>query len=98
MGLPQVKPPIIRDHEDQYQRDARTAIKQLDTVGLRRSTATVTLTTSSTNVAHQLGKAPVAWLVVDRNANANVWRTGAANTDTIPLQASATVTVTIQFW
>lgn len=98
MPIKPVKAPLIRDHEDQYQRDARQAIKSLDTPGLKRSTVTVTLGVSVNNVAHQLGKIPVAWQVVDRNANAVIWRTGTANSDTIPLQASATVTVTLQFW
>lgn len=99
MGLPTLRPPPVRNPENLWERDARAVIKRLtDIVGLQRATATVTLTTGVTRVSHGLGRAPVAWQLVDKNAQADVWRNGTANSDTIPLQASATVTVTIQFW
>ncbi len=99
--LPTVKPPLIRDPDDRYQREARQAIKQLDVAGLQRSTVTgVVLGTTTVNVPHQLGKLPTHWIVTDQTANAQVFRdaTVATTRDTIPLKASATVTVTLQFW
>ena len=98
--LPRVKAPTIRDHDDRYQRDARTAIKALDQPGVQRSTVVVTLGATTVQVAHRLGKAPIAWQLVDKNAQADVWRdpTFSVTTDTIPLKASGTVTVTVQFW
>lgn len=101
MGIPTVRPPPIRDREDQYQRDARAAIKALDSPGLRKIVIKgVTLTTTTKNVPHQLGRIPVGWQVIDINALATVCRDPAVATtnDTIPLKASATVTVDIQFW
>lgn len=99
MGIPVVRPPAIRDREDLYQRDARDAIKALDSPGLRKVTIKgVVLTTTALAVSHQLGKRPVGWQVIDKNAQGDVWREGDSNKDTIPLRASATVTVDLVFW
>lgn len=98
--LQNTKLPKITDHDDRYQREARAAIKSLDKPGLSRTTVTVTLGATTVLVAHQLGKLPFAWQIIDKNAQADVWRdtTQSVTTDKIPLKASATVTVTIQFW
>ena|SRR5690349_21617659 len=102
MGIPTVRLPKIRDHEDQYQRDARNAIRDLDAPGARKVTIRgVVLTSGVVNrVAHQLGRIPLNWLVVDKNAQADVWRdtTFTATNDLFGLRSSATVTVDIQFW
>lgn len=101
MGTPIVRPPAIRDREDQYQRDAREAIKQLDAPGARKITVSgVLLGTTTVLVNHQLGKKPVGWLVVSKNAQADIWSdsTQPTTSDKIPLKASATVTVDLQFW
>ena len=102
MPLPVVRPPKIRDYDDRYQREARQAIKDLDVAGSRRLTVkAVVLTTGVVNlVPHQLGRKPVGWLVIDKNAQADVWRdaTVATSQDKIPLRSSANVTVDLQFW
>lgn len=99
--LPVLRPPIIRDHDDLYQRDTRTAIKHLDILGAQKSQVKgVVLGATTVLVPHQLGKLPIAWQVTDLNASAVVFRdpTIATTADTIPLKASATVTVDLQFW
>lgn len=101
MPLQTIRPPKVRDHEDLYQREARQAIKQLDIPGARKATVkTITLGATTVLVPHQLGKLPVGWLVIDKNAQADIWRdpTILVTNDTIPLKASATVVVDIQFW
>jgi hypothetical protein len=101
MGIPTVRLPSVRDPDDRYQREARSAIKSLDSPGIRKVTvANVTLGVATVNVPHQLSKIPVGWLVIDKNAQADVWRDTTVNqtNDTIPLKASATVVVTLQFW
>lgn len=101
MGLPVVRPPVIRDHDDRYQREARAAIKALDTPGLRKVTVPgVGLIAGLTLVPHQLGKIPVGWQIIDIDAQATVWRdsTVAASNDTIALRSSAPAVATIQFW
>lgn len=102
MGIPVVRPPKIRDHEDQYQRDARNAIRDLDVPGARKIMVRgVVLASGVTNrVAHGLGRIPTNWLVVDKNAQADVWRDTSftATNDLIGFRASAAVTVDIQFW
>lgn len=101
MGVPGVRLPPVRDYEDRYQRDARAAIKQLDSPGLRKITVPgIVLTTATSLVPHQLGKIPVGWLVIDKTAPGDVSRDPAVpqSADTIALRASATTTVTLQFW
>ena len=98
MGIPVIRPPTIRDENDTYQREARRAIKQLDTAGLRKSTITALVTTSNTTVPHQLGRVPVGWQVIDLDANAVVWRVAASTNDHIFLRASANANVTLQLW
>ena len=54
--------------------------------------------TSTTLVSHRLGRKYRWWIVVDKNADARVWRdtTSTADTSTyLPLKASAEVTADI---
>lgn len=101
MPLPTFRPPRIVDPGDTSQREIKTAVKQLDQPGTRRVTVTgVKLGTSTVRVPHQLGRVPVGWSISDKDAQADVWRdsTISMTGDFIPLKASATVTVTLQFW
>lgn len=101
MPIPTVRPPKIRDYEDQYQREAREAIKALDAPGSRRLTVKgQALSGTTTLVRHGLGRIPVGWLIIDKTAQADVWRdtTQAMTNDIIPLKASGAVTVDLQFW
>jgi hypothetical protein len=62
---------------------------------LNRITLTdVIITTTGLTVPHSLGRTPRGWIVVDKNADANIWRTAWTST-TISLDSSATVTATI---
>ena len=59
-----------------------------------------TLGTGDTVVTHGLGYVPRTWEIVDRDANANVWRSPTVNqraSSTIILRASAAVTVLLRF-
>jgi hypothetical protein len=101
MPTPVVRPPKIQDYEDTYQRQARKAIKDLDSPGLRKVTVgPIALGVTTVLVPHQLGRQPVGWQIIDKNAQADVWRdpSGSITSDFIPLKASATVTVTLQLW
>jgi hypothetical protein len=101
MGVPTVRPPIARDPNSIFERETREAIKALDQVGVRKVTVlNVLLTTATTLVPHQLGKKPIGWIIINKNAQADVWcdTTQTTTADRIPLRASATVTVDIQFW
>lgn len=101
MPIPSVHLPKIRDYENPYEREAKAAIKALDASGVRRLTVTgVVLTTTTALVSHGLGKRPVGWLIIDKNAQADIWRDPLVEVtaDKIPLRASATVTCDIQFW
>lgn len=56
--------------------------------------------TTDTKVFHGLGHAVTEWTVLNKNANADVWQSTAANTHPelyIILQASAAVTARIRF-
>lgn len=101
MALPTVRPPRIRDTDDLSERETKTAVKGLDQPGVRKITVTgVQLGGTTVRVPHQLGRVPVGWQVTDKNAQADIWRDASipSTGDTIPLKASATVTVTLQFW
>lgn len=97
-----IRAPKIQDEGDRFQREAREAIKGLDEPGARRLTLkSVSLPTGQVNlVSHQLGRKPVGWLVIDKTAQADVWRDASVATtnDKIPLRSSANVTVDIQVW
>lgn len=100
MAVAPIAAPVIRDTDSLFQRDTRQAIESLAAQVVQKSTITVTLGTTTSLVSHQLGKKPTAWIVVDKTAQADVWRdtTQAMTNDKIPLKASAAVTVTLQFW
>lgn len=101
MPIPTIRPPKIRDYEDQYQREAREAIKRLDQPGTRRLTVgPQALSGTTTLVRHGLGKIPIGWIIIDKNAQADVWRDPAiaSTNDIIALKASGAVTVTLQVW
>ncbi len=59
-----------------------------------------TLGAADTVVTHGLGHLPETWEVVDRDADANVWRSPTVNTrplTTIILRATGAVHVTLRF-
>lgn len=47
------------------------------------------------SINHLLQRMPQGWFVVDKNANANIWRTVAWTTTTITLEANANVTINL---
>lgn len=100
MAVNTITLPTIRDPDDLYQRDTRQALEQLANQSVQKSTVLVGLGTTTTLVNHQLGKKPQAWTIIDKNAQADVWRdtTQPITNDKIPLKASAAVTVALQFW
>lgn len=98
-GIQPLRPPVTSG--DPTTRQVRTAIQTLDTPGIRKITVkAVVLGVATVNVPHQLRKAPIGWQITDQNAQADVWRdpAGVVTNDTIPLKASATVTVDLVFW
>ena len=61
---------------------------------------TFALATTDVAVLHGVGAPVRTWEIVDKDADANVWRSATVNNrlrDTIILQASAPVTVLIRF-
>jgi hypothetical protein len=96
-----IRPPIIRETDDLFQREVRRSIKELDSPEQRRVTVkSIVLGATTVKVPHQLGKLPVGWQVADKNAQADIWRdiTVPSTNDYIGLKASATVTVDLIFW
>lgn len=45
-------------------------------------------------ISHGLGRIPVIWVVGDKNANSNIWRSAWTNT-TITLNASVNCTISV---
>lgn len=64
--------------------------------------SSVALTTgSTTSVAHGLGRKWSGWRVVDKTANAVVWRDATSSADSavfLPLTCSANVTIDLEVW
>lgn len=62
------------------------------------TTVQLNIGTSFQNVAHTLGRTPIGWLVVRRDADANVWETAIGNPDAtkfLRLRATVAVNVTL---
>lgn len=53
--------------------------------------------TSATNIAHGLGRPPIGWVIIDKNANATVWKPSASPQPStlLTLQASTQVTISL---
>jgi len=101
MSNNKVRPPVVTNYDDKYEREIRTAVQRLSELGTKQSLVTnVALTTGTTQVAHRLGVQPTGWIIVDKTAQADVWRdsTVTVTNDLFPLKASANVTVSIQFF
>lgn len=56
----------------------------------------ISLTTGSNSVSHKLGRKLQGWLIVDKDANSNIYReTSPTPTLTLVLNSSANVTVSL---
>jgi len=97
MALPGL-PKTGNDAIDRALAQIERAMAVLDDANIWRNATVlkdVVLTTTAKDVAHGLNRVPQRWAVIDRNANAVVYRSGKATAESIPLKASATVTVTL---
>jgi hypothetical protein len=67
---------------------------------LSGNTVQVVLGTSPVEVSHGLNRNIEGWIIIRKNAQADVWEPSVSVTPekTLPLQASAAVTVTIYFF
>lgn len=61
---------------------------------LNRITVTADIAATNTTIVHNLGRTPVGYLIISKNANADVWTVSLARGE-IVLIASAPVTVTM---
>ena len=81
--------------------DFYDAIVALRRGGRVESVVSVTLAAGSVDnrIAHGLRGTLSAWEIIDKSANADVWKSGTANADptVILLRASAAVTVRLRF-
>lgn len=80
---------------NRVQQNIRLAVDPLSRdLMLNRSLVSAQVTTSTVTVLHNLGRQPIGWFLVDKDADARVWRTAWTST-TITLDSSATVNVKI---
>jgi hypothetical protein len=49
-------------------------------------------------VRHGLGRVPAGWTIIDKDADARVWRSSDATSVHLPLTASATVKTTVRIF
>lgn len=54
----------------------------------------IDVSTTATDFNHGLNRTPIGFLVIDKNANADIWKTGATRT-TIQLDASASASIKV---
>lgn len=93
----ELHPPPFRSSDDKtvevVQRDVREVLRQLSaTEVIKGNLVTVQLSTSTTKVAHRLGRRWKGWIVVDTDSAATIHRDTSQNVDSgtyIPLVASA---------
>lgn len=52
------------------------------------------VSTTATEFSHKLGRQPLGWIVVDKDADVRVWRT-AWNSRTITLDASGSASISV---
>lgn len=97
-----IRPPTIRDPQDQFQREVNRAVKQANTVqqDSRTYVRNVSLNTGQVKVKHGLGRIPVAFVVTDKQIPCDVWRSIGVQvtSDYITLECSTTATVSLMFW
>lgn len=89
--------PIASDDEaiNRMQVNIRSALDPISTdLLLNRQVISATIGATATTIYHNLGRQPAGWIVVDRLADARVWRV-SWDTKTIVLQASGSVAVKI---
>lgn len=55
---------------------------------------TATITPSTVTINHGLGSVPLGWIVLDQDADANIWKT-SSDDKTITFDSSATVTIKV---
>jgi hypothetical protein len=53
-----------------------------------------TITPATATINHGLGSVPLGWIVLDQNADANIWKT-SSDEKTITFDSSATVTIKV---
>ncbi len=91
--------PRVYDPSDAFQREARNAIKDIANISLVSGVllSDVSIATTATRVSHGLGRVPKGWFVVDRTADARVYRdsTGTERKTFLTLKASAACTVSL---
>lgn len=58
----------------------------------------VAIGTSETVIAHKLGRNPQGWIIVEKNANSDVWSSSTKDGRFLYLMATAAVTVTLYVW
>jgi hypothetical protein len=98
-----VRAPVLRPVGDQrhdvFQRETRGAILELGTDPFSRAREhTVSLSATTTSLAHGLGRRFKRWVVVDKTSSADVWRDETSTADLtqfLPLVATGPVQVTI---
>lgn len=70
----------------------------VSTMASGQRTVQLQIGTTFQNVAHGLGRAPLGWIVVRRDADTNIWEDPAGNTNAklfLRLSASVAVNVTL---
>lgn len=93
--------PRVRDPENLFERDARGIFDGLSRTEIMQGqlVVDVDIATTSTQVAHRLGRIPKGFLVVDLTADSRIYRDTAVTTErTTYLYLKATTATTVSLW
>ena len=93
------KVPRVHNPENLFEQETRAIFKDVSVNELLngRLLENIAIATTATKVSHGLKRVPRGWLVVDRTADARVFRdsTGTERTTFLTLKASAACTVSL---
>lgn len=93
---------VLGFHLIQFQENVNNAVLGFNNTEFQNGTfLDCSLTTSDTVINHGLDRKIQGWIVVNKNANANIWQSTTTNTfpnKQIILKSSAAVTATIYFF
>jgi hypothetical protein len=62
------------------------------------NTVAVAVSTTTVKVNHKLGTTPQGWIIVDKDADINVWRDGDATANFLPLKADGTGNIKVRIY
>lgn len=95
-----MKPVIARDESDLFQKDVVSFTRDVSVHPLLNGqlVENISLSGTTVNVPHSLGRTPTGFIVVKKTAQQDVWQDSTSTVDTksfLPMRAAGAVTVSL---